>query len=173
MAWSTPRTWTTDEIVTKTMMDTDVRDNMNYLLSGRPTDDSSVLTATTDYSFTGAGTNVFFDVDATNLILTVTLNSTRFFCYAFLDMRVSAGTANLDIINNSTTRIGDATNGLVINGTATLTRFTLFGLFTGLTPGVNTFKTQAKQSSTANTIIISKKTNGANWGTIQFGGFEI
>lgn len=31
MAWTVPRDWTTGEIVTETMMDTHVRDNLNYL----------------------------------------------------------------------------------------------------------------------------------------------
>ena len=31
MAWTTPRTWTTGELVTKTIMDTHVRDNLSFL----------------------------------------------------------------------------------------------------------------------------------------------
>lgn len=31
MAWTTPRTWTTGETVTKTIMDTHVKDNLDYL----------------------------------------------------------------------------------------------------------------------------------------------
>lgn len=31
MAWTAPRTWTTGELVTKTIMDTHVRDNFNWL----------------------------------------------------------------------------------------------------------------------------------------------
>ena len=31
MAWTTPRTWTTGELVTKTIMDTHVRDNLTWL----------------------------------------------------------------------------------------------------------------------------------------------
>lgn len=36
MAWSVPRTWTTGEVVTAAMMNTDVRDNLNFLFSGMP-----------------------------------------------------------------------------------------------------------------------------------------
>ena len=32
MAWTTPRTWTDGELVTKAIMDTHVRDNLNFLL---------------------------------------------------------------------------------------------------------------------------------------------
>lgn len=35
MAWTTPRTWTTGEIVTAAMMNTHVRDNLNALFSRR------------------------------------------------------------------------------------------------------------------------------------------
>ena len=31
MAWSSPRTWTTGELVTAAMLNTDVRDNLNFL----------------------------------------------------------------------------------------------------------------------------------------------
>lgn len=33
MAWTTPRTWATGELVTATIMNTHIRDNLNYLLS--------------------------------------------------------------------------------------------------------------------------------------------
>ena len=49
MAWSTPRTWTTGEIVTKTIMDTHVRDNLNAVyssLGSSSTHSASTLSAT-------------------------------------------------------------------------------------------------------------------------------
>ena len=36
MAWTTPRTWVTDEVVTKAILDTHVRDNLNYLFDNLP-----------------------------------------------------------------------------------------------------------------------------------------
>ena len=33
MAWTTPRTWTSAEVVTKTIMDTHIRDNLNAMSS--------------------------------------------------------------------------------------------------------------------------------------------
>ena len=36
MAWSSPRTWTTGELVTAAMLNTDVRDNLNFLPVGAP-----------------------------------------------------------------------------------------------------------------------------------------
>ena len=37
MAWTSPRTWTTAEIVTAAMMNSDVRDNMNATMAGKVT----------------------------------------------------------------------------------------------------------------------------------------
>jgi hypothetical protein len=34
MAWTTPRTWTNGEVVTKTIQDTHIRDNLNWLFNG-------------------------------------------------------------------------------------------------------------------------------------------
>ena len=51
MAWTTPRTWTTGEVVTKTIMDTHVRDNLNALASldfAQITSDTAAISATTD-----------------------------------------------------------------------------------------------------------------------------
>lgn len=36
MAWTTPRTWTTNELVTKSIMDTHVRDNLTAILPAGP-----------------------------------------------------------------------------------------------------------------------------------------
>lgn len=35
MAWTTPRTWTTSELVTASIMNTHLRDQLNYLYSGK------------------------------------------------------------------------------------------------------------------------------------------
>ena len=34
MAWTSPRTWTAGELISKAIMDTHVRDNLNALLAG-------------------------------------------------------------------------------------------------------------------------------------------
>lgn len=47
MAWTTPRTWTTNELVTKSIMDTHVRDNLLAILPAG--------TASTTYTPTWAG----------------------------------------------------------------------------------------------------------------------
>lgn len=59
MAWTTPRTWTTGELVTKSIMDTHVRDNLAYLKNS-PTFDGLITVSgfgTHTFSSSGAGTN--------------------------------------------------------------------------------------------------------------------
>jgi len=67
MSWSTPRTWVTDEVVTATMMNTHVRDNLNALKA--PPTDHYECDEASDYTTTST---TFVDVDATNLALTIT-----------------------------------------------------------------------------------------------------
>ena len=55
MAWTTPRTWTTSELVTAAMMNTHVRDNLNFL-SGWGTNQNS-----DSRTYTNTG---FLDLDA-------------------------------------------------------------------------------------------------------------
>ena len=45
MAWTTPRTWTTGEVVTKTIMDTHVRDNFNVTAPAVLTTQGDILYA--------------------------------------------------------------------------------------------------------------------------------
>ena len=47
MAWTTPRTWVTNELVTAAMLNTHIRDNLNYLLNPNGFFTSSTGTFTT------------------------------------------------------------------------------------------------------------------------------
>lgn len=44
MAWHTPRTWNVGELVTKTMLDEQIRDNMNALMTGTAAGDIEYFT---------------------------------------------------------------------------------------------------------------------------------
>jgi len=72
MTWTTPRTWTDEELVTANFMNTEIRDNLNYLFQ-RPV---SVV------GHTGGGTysttsSTFVDIDATNLKVSLTPQTGR------------------------------------------------------------------------------------------------
>lgn len=61
MAWTDPRTWVTGELVTASLLNTHLRDNLNFL-KDRPAAVSSINEGS-DYTTTSA---TFVDVDATN-----------------------------------------------------------------------------------------------------------
>lgn len=69
MAWTTPRTWTDGEIVTKAIMDTHVRDNLDYLKDRLDGAAKQYIRTATNYTTTSAS---LVAVDATNLALTFT-----------------------------------------------------------------------------------------------------
>ena len=66
MAWTDPRTWAVDDLVTADMLNEQIRDNLNTLKS--PPSDNYELNEGSDY--TTAQTS-FVAVDATNLTLTL------------------------------------------------------------------------------------------------------
>lgn len=65
--WTTPKTWSTGELVTASLMNSHVRDNMDFL-KDPPTGLYNVNEAG-DYTTTSTS---FVDIDATNLSLTIT-----------------------------------------------------------------------------------------------------
>jgi hypothetical protein len=77
MAWTTPRTWVTDELVTAAIMNTHVRDNLNSLYSFRKmkvsdeiVNNSAALQDDADFAFTVAasekwGVELFVKLDTT------------------------------------------------------------------------------------------------------------
>lgn len=68
MAWEAPRTWTTGELVTKTIMDQHVRDNLIFLKD--PTTKLFTLNQVSDYTTTSTSfANVDNTADTFNLTL--------------------------------------------------------------------------------------------------------
>ena len=67
MAWTTPRTWNVGELVTKAMLDEQIRDNMNYLFSSAyPVGSIYISTVATNPGTTfGFGTWVAFGAGRT------------------------------------------------------------------------------------------------------------
>jgi hypothetical protein len=70
MPWHTPITWQVDQLVTETHLNTQIRDNMDYLKErvDNPTSDEYTANETSDYS---TSSTTFVDVDATNLAFTL------------------------------------------------------------------------------------------------------
>ncbi len=159
MAWTTPRTWVVGELVTASLMNAHVRDNLNYLLAGRANDvaHDTGSSTTTSTSYT--------DVDATNLTVTVTPKSSRVlvFCHLILESSGAAiGYAQI---------YGDNSAGT--SGEYTVTNSDHKGIcmihpFTGLTPGTTyTFTAQFKSASGSVTIGVNSQGAGATMFAIE------
>lgn len=142
MAWNTPYTFTSGEVVSASRLNAQIRDNMNYLLNGRPFG-QIVREGTSDYTTTNT---TFTPVDATNLRHTLTPNSGRIKLTA-MGQWSNSGDNNMYmdfILDNAgaATRVG-GTSGLRQqrqgnNGTS-VWPFTVVGVFTGLSATSHTF----------------------------------
>lgn len=86
MAWSTPRTWTTNELVTASVMNTHVRDNLNALKSPP----GAIYQNSSGSSLYTTSSTIWTDVDATNLKLTLTPDGTVVFVQATVDVKLSS-----------------------------------------------------------------------------------
>ena len=149
MAFTAPRDWTADELVTATIMNTHVRDNQIALKS--PPSDSYTWNEGTDLS--GLTSTSFADVDATNFALTIVTAGGDVFVWWQLTAIAAAGTLAIfwDIDVDGTRDGGD--DGYSKQSIATVP-FTHSGfrIITGLSAGAHTFKLQYKLSGGSLTI---------------------
>lgn len=155
MAWTTPKTWQTAELVTAALLNTHVRDNLNILAAPALT----VVTYRAGSDYVATSTS-FADVDATNLAGSITLTfATRIrftVALAATYAAVSGTYGAWDILVDGTTRVGNATYGLgqctTVYGSG---NFTTSGIITGLTAGAaHTFKLQFKETNAADTLTL-------------------
>lgn len=135
MAWTAPRTWSDNEVVGATIMNTHVRDNENYLLSGKVIGQSTFVGSADDTSTSTS----FVDVDATNLTITVTPQSTRV-KVTFIFTALASVTNDAEYTIRSIALgadAGNATHGLARSVVGTSMHMTLSAVFTGLTAGAS------------------------------------
>jgi hypothetical protein len=156
MPWNTPRTWLPGEVVTASLLNAQLRDNLNQLLAGRPLA-YVCRTGSADYSTSSSS---FVNVDATNLALTLTLNGSRALVVA---TALIAGSLNnsicyLDWIVDGSARAG-GTNGLVQSALGTTgTVFqtaTALAVFSGLAPGAHTFTLQYRGNGNGDASVLN------------------
>ncbi len=145
-AWTTPRTWTTGELVTAAIMNTHIRDNLNALFSpvtGVSTITTDITTTSTSFEYaTGLSVTLTTAGDTVLAILTGTFGGSASSVSVFLD------------IHDGSTLLG-GTDGLVQwkRGTNAIENNASFShIVTGLTPGSNTIKIQWKVSSGTGTF---------------------
>lgn len=152
MGWTTPRTWVTSEVVSATLMNAHVRDNLAYLLAP-PAD----LAQPTGAAYTVTSTS-YVDLDATELYLAVTPASGR----VLLGLNMAAvGNASLSMGLRAQVDGGASyvyfcdqiaiSTGVVMVSTPPI-------LLTGLTVAQHTFKLQVKV--TGNTLTVYRAADG-------------
>jgi len=159
MAWIAPPTFTSGQVVSASDLNQYIRDNTNYLFSGRAL---SALVQTAAGATTTSTT--FVDVSSANLTVSITVNSGRAICFWMADISISTGiTVSFDWIVDSTTRSsgsGTGGNGLLqfTNANAVASSITLIGIFTGLSVGSHTFRPQWRVGSGTGTLAAVQST---------------
>jgi hypothetical protein len=155
MAWTTPVTWTTNQLVTAADLNTQVRDNLGYLLSGRPVD---VKVVSNIWTITSTS---YVDVDATNLSATLTVNSGRalvWFEGRLLGADVVSKTGQITLLVDGVDQYtGD---GLAKVGRNASRDLAYLIIVSGLSVGSHTFKLQGKCNDSGFSISIGENTAG-------------
>ncbi|MCZ2095131.1 MAG: hypothetical protein LC121_02455 [Anaerolineae bacterium] len=147
--WTTPKTWTVDELITAPMLNTHVRDNLGYLFA-RPAAQSAQAGAA-GYTITGTS---YAAVDPANLTLTLATASGRVMIGLLASLSGNATlSAGLRVSVDGGAQYvvwSDAIHVLVSISPAPLPPL----LVTGLSAGQHTLALEAKAS--ANTLTIHR-----------------
>jgi hypothetical protein len=143
---------------------TQIRDNFNFLLSGFAMD-YLVYEPTADYTTTSS---TFGDVDATNLILTMTVKGGRALVWASFDLKAdntASSSAEATILCDTATYPDDSsTNGLVRVAQNVGMWASIIGYWSGLTDASHTFKLQFRNVTSGATATIGKVNTGSTRG---------
>ncbi len=170
--WVTPRTWTAGELVTASIMNAHVRDNLNALKT--PAGGYSVLNSGADIQTTSTS---FTDIDATNLIITFTTGGgdVILFFSGSMNGGAIAQSTFIDIHESvANTRMGgdDGMLQIVFATALNVVPVTLCWRATGLSAASHAFKMQWKVTSGTATLYAGAGTATHDLHPIFF-GFEI
>lgn len=139
MAWTTPRTWVNGEVPGETIFNAHVRDNLNYLLSGRG---GSAAARDNNASYT-TSSGTFVDIDGTNLAITATIQSGKaLILFTGVTLMAAASEQPAFDISVDGTRFGGS-DGLLTAQAGTNTHkipICIAVIKTGLSVGSHTFK---------------------------------
>ena len=155
MGWSQPHSWVAGELVTAALLNTHLRDNLEFL-KAPPTALYHVNQAS-DYTTTSTS---FVDVDATNLALTI---NTAGGDVLIVFMGYGGGTGRLyfDVAVDNVRMAGDDGFLSAVNGSNS--PITLVALKQGLPPGNHTFKLQWKVNSGSGVLYAGAGTSGLDF----------
>lgn len=152
MAWTTPATWTAGQVVGASDLNAQIRDNETYLLSGRGIG-NLWWTSTGTITVNSA---TFVDVDATNLKMTLLINSGRVMGWWSAAMNATNTGNNVKAWVNTrlddTTDDASGTNGAVILQQAASANYTPVFVpfaFTGLSQASHFVKLRGRHDGTA------------------------
>ena len=150
MAWTTPRTWVSGELVTHTLLNTHLRDNLNALKA--PSTDYYNVNEVSDYTTTSSS---FVDVDATDLAMTITTSGGDVFVHfhGTVSHSAAAGRTYFEVAVDGVAAMGD--DGILHTRAAAspATESCAFTLYiTGLSAASHTFKLQWKTSGATATL---------------------
>lgn len=142
--WTAPRTWTSGELVTASIMNTHVRDNIDWLKTPL---ESGSITFAADFTTTSATY-----VDVTGVTTTITTKGGGLDVFFRCSLNGTAGTLQL-LVDGVSEEILGATTGANPIGV------TLYHHIAALSAGSHTIKVQAKVS--AGTLTIKGTTSTA------------
>jgi len=148
MAWTTPRTWVDGEIVTADIMNTHVRDNLDYLKERLDGTATQYVRTATDYTTTSTTLTA---VDGTNMALALTTDGSDVLVTFTGYASISTGTEDLTMAV-----LVDATPYEIItqelSGAANPFAVSFTYIFTGLSAAAHTFTLQWKTTGATATI---------------------
>lgn len=152
-AWTAPRTWATDELVTAALMNQHLRDNLEFL----KTPPTGIYAPTVEYT---TNSSTFVNVDATNLVFTKTLGGGDVLIGFHGVLYHSTNARMYFDVEIDGTRLGldDGLVGAVVDNTAIPIAFSAWK--TGLSAASHTFKLQWKVSSGTGTLYGANSANG-------------
>lgn len=146
MAYTAPTTRSTSDLITASIWNTDLVDNITYL-NARP-NDLYTLNQVSDYTTTSTS---FVDIDGTNLSLSIATNGGDV-VVGFMGSAANANSGagvyfNIDIDNGTAFAADDGMFLFTAPGASFAVNVSFSVIITGLSAGVHTFDLQWKVSS--------------------------
>lgn len=152
MAWTPPRTWSADELIDETILNTHVRDNLAWLKTppnGRATLSSQVTTTSTSFT------------DITGLSVTMTTSGGNVLCFFTGALANSGSYYSLVTLNVDGTVVG-GTDGLVTVLAASSQNVSFAYVLTGLSAASHTIKMQWKTANAGGTVTLYANDSTSN-----------
>jgi hypothetical protein len=117
MAWTTPRTWVTSELVTAALMNTHLRDNLTFLLTNIPNQTVASITSAAS-PFTAAGSVVILG-DTSGGNITVNLPAAAANTGKFYYIK-NTGTGTVTVDGNGSETVEGETTQQLLQGDCAL-----------------------------------------------------